>query len=1520
MILDTRKKTQLVAAVKDTFFSYLKLEFASQHLAPLFEGNNLVPGQDKVLNLHGKAYQVTFSQDETGKTQFTLAPAIAVNSGNQLVVKDVVDYTSDEALSLLCGTTFTIANNAQGQARIGLPVTVNHQCYELGGVDNLELWRRHFVTLKNIMVHLEHDDDIVPMLNGQTTGSGKTMLQALWYLILQKTEMNGVFALPNHLLPQFKKDFKRLLPGGLVDCVTELSQGEDATAAAAKLKAMADKNSQSQFVVASYERVLDEFFPELLAVNKDNTAFIFDECHKVMQDESRHVKLKKLAEEKLTMLLSATPDKETFYKICHGKTIARLSPAQKEREGKGKFPKIRKIKAKSLRQKLDETDIKGKARIKALLGLRIAKSIEHSHTSPAAAILDELRYTIDIDDPEAIDGSRASLRANLQSPAKRKILALVDSVDDVINLRNYINHTRNSLNYNFEVYHNGNRGNRDGVYAFFGLENTDDKIERAYQEKRLQEYADTLAQVDSNGLLDNGHIDLNQQLEHNVARGLVNLFLKDLLNIRSTDELEKDRREKPEQLLQQVKGQLALIYGDVGDDVLELQKARWQQKLTYHSENNPAGIDENGAEQVADIMTTLASKMATCDADEFAKYVDNWAFDTEYLDEVMYLRGVHQFANAHRTAFIMKGKEQSETAVKDDQPFFKFEEDRYLLYQDDGFLNPKAKKRKKTSLEVLDDWTREVAYHPDYNDDITEKVIDNYFHLDLVGMYVATPNKKAEGLNSDAATVISTINSPEDENNDPGMMIQGIGRLRGLTDETPYFFQCVDKGIKRSFDVNKIIETDDYFPQYYKANSHYRKMYAKRLGRRVADEIKGWYYANLDEKDDISEVELKWQSMRAVVRALRDINNKNGHNIKKSRAELATVLQVARKEMMKEQVYLKKPYGLSPFISFLGVILHMVAHIYYGARNAKIKRQFRRLHREAQKDLKKAMQDESKSPEEVRQIRARVVYGKLMQKRSFSNLTRMAFVGQEFKALLMREKNVIHKVMTKHLADYFTNDTVTQLNQSAIKGVLPLLARFFGADLRQEILRLGAEHQDWHSILFKYQDQMADFADNGEQLAKNMLCEIPALKKLLQHQPSQDYFSELRKLDAQVLTDPVKLKTALALVLPPESVAVVEPILEDQNKMMQLALYLMANMNSTELDVDQIIQSFKQCFAADHPEVTNIKSVIELCGDELEAVQSIGTNLMQHVEMDRLEAMMQNRMRDVIMHPKFYQFCHHYFGVFSQGELEVMLEAVEDDHQQAVYLARDLKTFLSMLKRKDFLGIATKFIQINREADSLQTALAEVPLNRMIETIANLAKDMIETQAHFHNMSAKGEQYGNADSKLIHFMGNHEMAELQTRTDGKGMEPRARKMFYLDGVRKGLPDAAKVSAFGSRKRLAHLKRVRNHVLTPLLWSSNRTKAGNNFINGWRKLHFKLHGAKSSESTYSDAEASTKPVKSITRDKMCDDDAFSIGKMMARLKRYNYEDVCKSDVKIDVVQSVFDEIDQREGVQMTKVGA
>lgn len=1136
MQMSQQARRRLIQASEAIYYAYLALDFTNEIRC---FGEN----QDKTLteefarlaNQHG--HEAELSTIILVNGQEKPVHLRRVNGDIQLtfdnppeapMIKKISDLDEQDMLALMQKQRFTYPLEPfQTEPKMGIQLSEE---IKIGGPGKWDLYRTHLMTLFNIIEHLKQGDDLSSILIALATGSGKTFVQALWYLVCQHAKMNTIFALPDELINQFKRDFKRLLPDHIVDDdhIKLLRNEGDCTAALETIQAMAREPLGGHCLIASYEALLDKHYQSIMRIQPDNLSISFDEQHLVMSYESRRVRFIEIAKRFLTNILTATPDEETF--ILSGEPVAMMSSKEKQDAGQGLFPRIMVHRAKSARDKVrsirkifkenksnalrEEKAEHGKVNIGARIKLIISNLIEKQPVSAITSALEDLQYEIlTAENPVgSLDKDRVS-RWNSQLPTGRKMLLIVDDHEELINLDNYLKNEDENRNIpqpsskkTKEVYSNGNCVDRNNIYEMLAgggdYRNEETTAYRDYNKVKQN------CCIKNNSLISYNIID---QMELSIVNNFIDFILMTCLDI-NTQTLNQKRLDDLSGLTDEFENYLYLHNNDE-------MRAQFLKKLIYDEDHNESGIDESTAHTIVDLLLSMVEKYRQLVMPEVKKkFVDG------HLNERKKIYGwfsnddekdaLNKYLKTHRTLYFVKKMANKETPISE-KAFFTFTESEVPLFEDTG-LNKKAKKRHRSPIETLDDECKEFHYQPDYADDeINETIADNYFRLGFIAAYVS--NKKTQGFSDvNCHTVIQSVPKDDDRNNNPTTVIQAVGRLRGL-DETqvPLFVQAIGREVRTYFNVSLLGIVDNYFKPYFKALHAYKNRLLHGIGRRSADKLILWVNAHVDKDQKIQEDELNRQGLRAILKSLRKINNFNAHDIQQSRKDVNVSLKAMVQEVELADSKIDEPYKLGMAVRVIGGLCYGISRIYLAFSLRKQKSAYKKTIRKL-KATPAGMND------------GQTLYANIINDWTYTKAMENITAMQEVRLALAQRESALYDHIESHVSDYLSDDTIEAINKTAREKLLPLLVRHLQAgDCREEALAVGASYTSWHHLITanKSNFEQLEYLENTElnddkraRICIDILKQIPGLAHLNFNEHHSRFVASINEASAHVHT------------------------------------------------------------------------------------------------------------------------------------------------------------------------------------------------------------------------------------------------------------------------------------------------------------------------------------------------------------------------------------------------------------------
>ena len=1013
MNLGTLEKKQLLFNADKIYRFYVGLDFIrNKRLCGDGQSarHSLYEVCEQAINAQQLQQNITINDHQysfclTPMTQSRFALTITVISNYRplpIVTKALNDYSDQEACDLLCHQNFLIDRLDNGECTVSIRHDEHHV---IGGRHKIQLYRSHLVTLYAIIEKIRSETTVSSLLVALATGSGKTYIQALWMYIIYSSGFMGIFTVPDKLVVQFRNDLARLLPDL---CLQRLKILRSNTTFDAETKELFSLGNTGKIIIASSECILGEHYQTILYSPPSKTFLSFDEQHLIMQSERSRVRWMRLNQTFLSLSLTATPNRET-YELSGSKPVALMSSKQKQQAGQGIFPLLLSNYSKYIsdvnreqRHKLGSSAHKMQL-VDGFL-LKFNDSLQKEHSSAALSIIRDLPFYVHKKPGES------DLRWQLQVAITRKMLVIIDDNQSLVNFCHSLQTGESN------IYHNGNFIRRNGMANFFQIPDPDITVLDEAQARQHKEYCRELSQEEQNILTPIINCKMNQQLRANIFHYMVEYVLSELTSF-SSIELDNFRK--------------------LNLDVLQHNVTVGYKPKTVHEYNAQLAklIDQKGSEQISillcDIHHYLGYLLEQDLKEDLACFIDNWFLSHQLFRNLcsfnpLFEHKFKSYSDQHLVMGVMSGMASCETAIKDSVPFLGLREDKYRLYGPDGIVIKEAKKRQRTALELLIETTVESRFEPKYLE-VSEDIADHYFRLGFVGAYVS--NKKTEGF-SDANlhTVINIAEETFSSNNSPELLIQGIGRLRGLNETiVPTYIHALGRKQQSVFDLN-LLNTDDYYPELFAAQAYFNQGYISVLGEQVGHDIITWYYANRDKDEGVDPDILKRQVLKYVAAALRELNAKNNHKITLSRAQFSKVVSHAMHILNKEIDAVKSPYNISILLRMFGAFIDFLCECYYAILRLKA---WFQLYQYAN------LSSKTQSPHSA----ADTLYLKIINHTNFKQLIAQTVVAGEFRTWGARKADVIQATIIKTPYQYFQPEVAVEFEHYVVSLIIPLIKK-----------------------------------------------------------------------------------------------------------------------------------------------------------------------------------------------------------------------------------------------------------------------------------------------------------------------------------------------------------------------------------------------------------------------------------------------------------------------------------------------
>lgn len=1025
--------------------------------------------------------------------------------GKMVVIR--IEKSPQNKVTVFCDNQEVAREADRGPYRTTASLTLHPsgEIIQVGGPDKMSLYASHLIQLDNIYNRLaayNSDSDINNLLNALPAGSGKTFIQALWFLCLKVSHVSGIFAMPQKLLEQFKRDLKRLLPNTLLDNLP--------AADSHLIQALDQVDCEHKQIIVPAEELLDDWYAEIEAL-KSPVVLSLDEQHLFMVQEVRKLKIIQMVEKNWMLSYTATPDKKT-YQLAGEKPIATMSSIEKEKNGQGSIPIFVADHARTIGDKLGEAG----GTIRQRVSLAMANMFQPPISSAILNVMERLPTMVFFDK-----------KKRMRRPSGDKILLIIDDGDELINLNNYLRARKNHHNASqifhktnvahelkfdenmpIDVYQDGNKRGRGLLYRAFKQEvrhcSTENGINYCaidHPEKEInKQYLCFLNEQYQSKMRSSGHDPdenlkmMYDQIEMNVYQGLLEFLLRHVTGL-STIDLNKLRSTCDG-------GKHLMTLCETKFKNTEITQADYERLLRFDKDKNRKGIDDAGASQVAEILTLMTDKIkALANEEDSVKksgilwnICENNALHPYWLNDLGMSNHekLKAYSATHAALYLVDH-------VNGGMPFTHYEESYQTMYEN-GMLKETAKKRPHDLMEELNTLSYEYFYEPvaahyKVNDKLVgpetaETIADNYFLQGLVALYAT--NKKTEGFNDEnLATVIQVVPDDADSLNNPEKIIQGAGRCRGFDPEkAPVVIHAYGEKVVPSYELTQL-EKENIYPEYFMGLDRYKKHFIQAEGDALINKMVRWYEDRARRGEKPNNLKMTQALLTAINECLRPINNLNSHDLDLTRKQAKELFADIRQGIALRLKKIRKARGMTRLSRWVGTLLSLGARALYVANNlvTNIKLTFIRITNAAKRFFHIG------SPNAVDSV-----YAKVVQSATFSEMVKCGIVMMEANKTINMEMEKTKQNISKHQSSVMNAESKQKINAIFRKKIMPAFKKTLPPEKHADFEDACRQYEGFIELYEKRRDDFENAASAAFEISLtasyHILRDIPGLADL----------------------------------------------------------------------------------------------------------------------------------------------------------------------------------------------------------------------------------------------------------------------------------------------------------------------------------------------------------------------------------------------------------------------------------------
>ena len=111
--------------------------------------------------------------------------------------------------------------------------------------------------------------------------------------------------------------------------------------------------------------------------------------------------------------------------------------------------------------------------------------------------------------------------------------------------------------------------------------------------------------------------------------------------------------------------------------------------------------------------------------------------------------------------------------------------------------------------------------------------------------------------------------------------------------------------------------------------------------------------------------------------------------------------------------------------------------------------------------------------------------------------------------------------------------------------------------------------------------------------------------------------------------------------------------------------------------------------------------------------------------------------------------------------------------------------------------------------------------------IAKVFAEILDCHCFYNNHDSHGQQFNVPQPKLFNYLSDHIKDTKVNAVQYGFFSNFSRRIFFIQGIRNGLPNASKLACFAGDKTIKRLQRINAHILKPLWWSTNLSSISRN---------------------------------------------------------------------------------------------
>lgn len=450
----------------------------------------------------------------------------------------------------------------------------------------------------------------------------------------------------------------------------------------------------------------------------------------------------------------------------------------------------------------------------------------------------------------------------------------------------------------------------------------------------------------------------------------------------------------------------------------------------------------------------------------------------------------------------------------------------------------------------------------------------------------------------------------------------------------------------------------------------------------------------------------------------------------------------------------------------------------------------------------------------------------------------------------------------KHLAPIVTQE----INDIVIENLLPLIASFIkNDDLQLKFLEQSSK-QDLLAILNHQQDKLeivqSEASLEEKATALSQLC--ATLAPTLTFNESDFRDPEVHaKQQAELIQKKLKaislgqyfLNTEfyqhLSLFYNQDDIAIIQKALLTINANDQTNAELIANelidaddsIETSNINnlLDAVLQKLNLYYPSGRLQrVVRLEERLKNAKALFEDVANISDGKSQYLNVTEINHLLRTEIIPLLAHPQFKEFISNTIGYLSQQEIEVILCAqkhidyqpnkeLKNKHQRQINAhANDLFLFIQQIKNSNIHSLFKLLCLSENQQGELD--LKNTRIANITSSLSQVLLEVKNIHCYYNQHNEKGMMFEEPfDTAFIQRLSQQIKSSRVSLDPDSFMSVMSRRLFFVQGIRNGLPKACAISHENAKPKIQRLQNIRNHILQPLWWGSKLSNLGSNLL-------------------------------------------------------------------------------------------